>query len=56
MDLKSVPVFMRIGDGTEYEIGTFTPQMGLEGVDLRTPLAALLREAADETQRVTDGD
>jgi hypothetical protein len=61
VELSPVPVFMRIGDGDEYEIGTFAPDISLNGlreatVDIRKSLAALLREAADEAERIVSAD
>ena len=55
--------------GDEYEIGAFSPSASFGSVppggglaeitahvDVRTPLAALFREAADEIEKVPDGD
>lgn len=59
-EVASVPVYMRIGDGREIEIGTFSPSIwnltvppdgqvadATAEVDARGPLAAPLRAAAD---------
>lgn len=68
--MNPVPVFMRLGaHGPEYEIGSFTPEVQLSPlpasgrigevaveVDIGAALAALLREAADEIEKVTRGD
>lgn len=59
-DLQSTPIFMRFGDSDEFEVGSFAPSIDLGNVppsgriadmkvtvDVRGPLAAFLREAAD---------
>lgn len=60
MSLKPVPVFMRVGDGEEFEVGTVTPEAdagtdagGDVTVTVSLPpsaIARLLREAADEME------
>jgi len=52
-----VPVFLRVGDSPEQQIGSFTPDVTTKpsrdvrsvtvSLDWRRPLAELLREAAD---------
>jgi hypothetical protein len=67
--MGKIPVFMRVGDSEEYEIGSFSPEVTLASMpadgriaeisasaDIRKPLAALLREAADAAERMPDGD
>ena len=54
------PVFMRIGDGEEFAVGTVTPEadmdtdaVGAATVTVKLPpsaIARLLREAADEME------
>ena len=56
-----IPVFMRIGDGEEFAVGTVTPEAdtdvdaaGAATVTLRLPpalIAGVLREAADEVEK-----
>jgi hypothetical protein len=50
--LPPLPVFMRIGDGTEYQVGTFTPDvtLGSDGtaqVTAGPALAGFLRRVED---------
>jgi hypothetical protein len=55
-----MPVFMRIGDGEEFEVGTVTPEAdtgtdaaGAATVTVQLPpsaIARVLREAADEME------
>jgi hypothetical protein len=65
----AVPVFMRVGDGDEYELGSFTPDVKMAPlpqslrisdaefeVDAVAPLAEFLRRAADVIEKGTHGD
>jgi hypothetical protein len=63
--LGAIPVFMRVGDGEEYEIGAIVPEIGeMELDDSGAPfvtvstavtslLPAFLRSAADEMERAS---
>lgn len=60
MPFAPVPVFMRIGDGEEFEVGTVTPEAdmdtdaaGAATVTVKLPpsaIARVLREVADEME------
>lgn len=60
--MTPMPVYMRIGDGAEHEIGTIIPDVVIADcpnedgsvtatVKVGPPLAAMLREAACEAER-----
>ena len=61
MPFAPIPVFMRIGDGEEFEVGTVTPEAdtgvdagGEATVTLKLPpslIAGVLREVADEVEK-----
>jgi hypothetical protein len=61
MSFSPLPVFMRIGAGEEFEVGTVTPEAdtgtddeGNASVTVRLPpplIARALREAADEVEK-----
>jgi hypothetical protein len=60
MTFAPMPVFMRIGNGEEFEVGTVTPEADLDvdaggeaSLTLKLPpslIARALREAADEVE------
>jgi hypothetical protein len=63
MALGSVPVFMRVGEGPEYEIGSIEPEIGdmelgedgtavvTVAVSVAKELPRLLRAVADEMEK-----